>query len=63
MPALTGMVREHDLARELGLTVWALRAWRKRGYGPTAGKVGRSVVYCRADVQEFVASRMEVQHG
>ena len=58
VPALTGMVRERDLALQLGLTVWALRAWRKRGYGPPYGKVGRTVVYRISDVHEFIECRM-----
>jgi|WetSurMetagenome_2_1015567.scaffolds.fasta_scaffold440184_1 hypothetical protein len=52
--ALTGFIRERDLARELGLTVWALRAWRRRGYGPPASKVGRIVVYRASDVDAFM---------
>ena len=58
MAAFTGMIKERDLARELGLTVWALRAWRKRGYGPPNGKVGRTVVYRRSDVDQFMADRV-----
>lgn len=54
MGTLTGYIREKDLAAELGLSVWALRAWRKRGYGPAARKVGRMVVYSRAEVDDFV---------
>lgn len=58
MAAFTGMIKERDLARELGLTVWALRAWRKRGYGPPHGKVGRTTVYRRSEVDEFLQSRI-----
>lgn len=54
MPTLTGYIRERDLAVELGLTVWALRAWRKRGYGPAARKIGRMVVYLRTEVDDFI---------
>lgn len=54
MAALTGYIREQDLAKELGLTVWALRAWRRRGYGPTARKIGRMVIYARNEVDDFV---------
>jgi DNA-binding transcriptional MerR regulator len=61
MATLTGLIREKDLARELGLTVWALRAWRKRGYGPPAGKVGRTVVYRRSDVDDFLVEVTEVR--
>ena len=63
MAAFTGLIKEKDLAKELGLTVWALRAWRKRGYGPPAGKVGRTVVYATADVQEFLQSQLDAGGG
>lgn len=59
MAALTGYIREKDLAQELGLTVSALRAWRRRGYGPTARKVGRMVVYARNEVDDFVYEGQE----
>lgn len=61
--AFTGFIKERDLANELGLTVWALRAWRKRNYGPAFGKVGRAVVYRRTDVEEFLASRLDGAGG
>ena len=54
MAALTGYVREKELANELGLTVSALRAWRRRGYGPTPRKVGRMVVYARNEIDDFI---------
>jgi len=54
MGALAGFIKERDLARDLGLTIWALRAWRKRGYGPPAGKIGRLVVYRDHDVRQFL---------
>lgn len=63
MAAYTGLIKEKDLAKELGLTVWALRAWRKRGYGPPAGKVGRTVVYATSDVQKFLQSQIATGEG
>ena len=54
MGTMTGYIREKDLAAELGLTVWALRAWRRRGYGPNARKIGRMVVYLRSEVDDFI---------
>lgn len=59
MGTLTGYIREKELAAELGLTVWALRAWRRRGYGPTARKIGRMVVYARNEVDDFVYEGQE----
>lgn len=59
MGVLAGYIRERDLARELGLTVWALRAWRKRGYGPAASKIGRLVVYRANEVADFIDDQAE----
>lgn len=50
------LISEHDLADELGLSVWTLRKWRKRSYGPAAHKLGKRVVYRRDDVQSFLAA-------
>ncbi len=49
-------INEHHLAAELGLSVWALRKWRQRGYGPGARKMGKRVMYVRAEVDDFLAS-------
>jgi hypothetical protein len=48
-------INEHDLAAELQLTVWALRKWRQRGYGPAARRMGKRVMYVRAEVDKFLA--------
>jgi hypothetical protein len=52
---ISGYYSEFELGIKLGLSIWALRAWRKRGYGPPAVKFGRSVFYREADVAAFVA--------
>lgn len=52
-------IDEHKLAAELALTVWALRKWRQRGYGPAARKMGKRVMYLRTDVDAFLASSSE----
>ena len=49
-------INEHILAGELGLTVGALRKWRQRGYGPSARKMGKRVMYVRTEVEEFFAN-------
>lgn len=54
MHILTGYINEHDLARDLGKTVWALRAWRKRDYGPPVKKLGKTVLYRITNVQDFI---------
>lgn len=47
-------VAESDFAQMLGLSVWGLRAWRRRNYGPAAVKVGRAVFYKNEDVAHFL---------
>lgn len=48
------LISEHHLAAELGLSVWTLRKWRQRGYGPAAKKLGKRVMYARAEVDVFL---------
>ena len=48
-------INEHDLAAELDLSVWALRKWRRRDYGPVARKMGKRVMYLRTDVIDFLS--------
>lgn len=47
-------ISEHRLAEELNLSVWALRKWRRRNYGPPARKMGKRVMYLRAEVDAFL---------
>lgn len=49
------LVNEHDLAGELQVSVWTLRAWRRRSYGPDALKMGKRVMYRRSEVNGFLA--------
>lgn len=51
-----GYISEAKLALMLDITVWGLRAWRRRGYGPKVTKIGRGVFYAEADVAAFLAS-------
>jgi predicted DNA-binding transcriptional regulator AlpA len=51
-----------ELARRLRLTDRALLVWRKRGAGPRFIRLGpKRVVYARADVEAWLASRQEPQ--
>ena len=53
---------EGHVAEQLGLSVATLRAWRHRGKGPRFLRLGRSVRYLPADVDEFVrASAVDTQ--
>lgn len=49
-----GYLSELDLALKLGITVWGLRAWRRRGYGPASVKFGKSVFYREDGVTIFI---------
>ena len=44
-PEVAGMVRKPDAT---------LRYWRHIGYGPPYGKVGRTVLYKRSDVETWL---------
>ena len=53
---------ERQVAEQLGLSVATLRAWRHRGKGPRFLRLGRSVRYLPADVDEFLrASAVDTQ--
>ena len=53
---------ERQVAEQLGLSVATLRAWRHRGKGPRFLRLGPSVRYLPADVDEFVrASAVDTQ--
>lgn len=53
---LAGFLDEYEFANAVGLTVWGVRAWRKRSYGPPSCKIGRRVFYRENDVAAFLAS-------
>ena len=58
----TKALTERQVAEQLGLSVATLRAWRHRGKGPRFLRLGRSVRYLPADVDEFVrASTVDAQ--
>ena len=45
---------EHDVAKQLGLSVATLRAWRLKGKGPRFVRFGRAVRYLAADIEHFI---------
>ena len=58
----TTALTERQVAEQLGLSVSTLRAWRHRGKGPRFLRLGRSVRYLPADLDEFVrASAVDTQ--
>ncbi|MBU1002100.1 MAG: helix-turn-helix domain-containing protein [Proteobacteria bacterium] len=48
------LVNEHAAAKLLGMSVCTLRAWRLKCTGPVYCKLGRSIRYKVADLQEFI---------
>lgn len=51
-----GHISETKLALMFGMTVWGLRAWRRRGYGPKAVKIGRGTFYPDTEIAAFIGS-------
>ena len=45
---------EGSLARRLGVSVSALRTWRRNGHGPRFARFGRAVRYMPDDVEQYV---------
>lgn len=56
---IPGYVSEAKLALMLGISIWGLRAWRRRGYGPKARKIGREVFYPEGEVASFLSPAAE----
>lgn len=50
----SGFVSEAQAAELLGVTVFGLRDWRRRGYGPRSNKLGRRVLYRDRDIAAFL---------
>ena len=48
-----------ELAAELGMPLQTVRHWRLNGYGPRAARIGRRVLYRRADVQAGVNAEFD----
>ncbi len=49
---------ETDVAKQLGLSVATLRAWRLKRKGPRFVRFGRAVRYLAADVDRFIESSL-----
>ena len=58
---LTGpepLLSTRDLAGYLDVPVSTLYAWRYRGEGPPGFRVGRHIRYRRADIEDWIRSRL-----
>lgn len=51
---IEGFYNERELGKKLGLSVWGLRSWRKREYGPKSVKMGKLVLYSENEVTSFL---------
>ena len=56
--AIENLLNEHEVARVTGLSVASVRRWRLMHKGPRYLKIGASVRYRRADLQEWLESRL-----
>ncbi|MGY2075627.1 helix-turn-helix transcriptional regulator [Blastococcus sp. SYSU DS0828] len=57
----TRWVREREAAQVTGFAPGTLRQWRHHGRGPAFHRVGRTVLYDRAELHRFVmAGRVEM---
>jgi prophage regulatory protein len=50
-------MRTAELVEEFGIPAETWRYWRWKGEGPASYKVGRHVLYDRADVEAWVVAR------
>jgi excisionase family DNA binding protein len=55
-PSASLYLRTKDAARLLGLSVATLEAWRLKGKGPRATKLGNAVRYSREELDRWLAS-------
>jgi hypothetical protein len=56
-PILSEFLSKEELATELGRNVRTLDRWDVLGIGPPRTRVGRTVLYRRASVQEWLAAQ------
>ena len=54
---LNSLVPEKEVATQLAISLASLRRWRVEGRGPRYLKLGASVRYRIADVEDWLASR------
>jgi predicted DNA-binding transcriptional regulator AlpA len=52
------MFRTHEAAQYIGMRKSTLEAWRVRGGGPPYIKLSKAVRYRKADLDQFIVSRV-----
>ncbi len=61
--AVEDLLTPNELAQWLSVPKATLYAWRYRGEGPPSMRIGRHLRYRRADVDEWLTSRVQVSHA
>jgi excisionase family DNA binding protein len=56
-PVQCEFLKDTEAAAVLGISVATLRRWRLLGKGPRAIKLGSSVRYRRADLEEWISTQ------
>lgn len=54
-----GLMTVDEVAAELRVPVGTFRSWRSLNRGPKSFRIGRRVVYYRADVEAWLAAQQE----
>lgn len=52
-------LRIPDIERDYGIPAGTLRHWRHTGRGPKSGKIGRWIIYRRADIEAWIEQQIE----
>lgn len=57
-----GYTTEEDFIALAGITPSTAEAWRKRGEGPAYVRAGRSFLYPKAGIADWLHSRLRARH-
>jgi DNA-binding transcriptional MerR regulator len=56
---MTEIIGTEQLAEKLNASVHSVRYWRTIGFGPRSTRIGRHVVYRRADVDAWIRAEFD----
>lgn len=54
-----GLITIQRLSEEIGVPEATLRYWRQQGTGPKSARIGRRVMYRRADVEAWIQAQFD----
>lgn len=57
------LIGVYEVAQMTGATVSTVRWWRSQGTGPIAAKIGRRVMYRRADVEAWIEAKFAIANA